>query len=57
MDEDEKAEERKAEVDKKKKEMRDSRLKGMSGEEQRKFLEREREKGNRKQERKMSRKA
>jgi len=37
--------------------MRDSRLKGMSGEEQRKFLEREREKGNRKQERKMSRKA
>lgn len=57
VDEDEKAEERKAEVDKKKKEMRDSRLKGMSGEEQRKFLEREREKGNRKQERKMSRKA
>ena len=57
VDEEEKADERKAEVDKKKKELRDSRLKGMSAEDQRKFLDREREKGTRKQERKMSRKA
>lgn len=56
-DEGEKAEERKLDSDRRKKELRDSRLKGMSAEEQRKFLEREREKGNKKQEKKMSRKA
>lgn len=53
----EKAEERKLESDKRKKEIRDTRLKGMSADEQRKFLEREREKGNKRQEKKMSRKA
>ncbi|KAL8655451.1 MAG: hypothetical protein Q9226_003044 [Calogaya cf. arnoldii] len=56
-DEDEKAEERRLEAEKKKKEIRDTRLKGLSAEEQRKFLEREREKGQKKQEKKMSRKA
>ncbi|KAL8767397.1 MAG: hypothetical protein Q9209_006087 [Squamulea sp. 1 TL-2023] len=53
----EKAEERRLEAEKKKKEIRDTRLKGLSAEEQRKFLEREREKGQKKQEKKMSRKA
>ncbi|KAI4137934.1 MAG: hypothetical protein LQ341_004902 [Variospora aurantia] len=53
----EKAEERRLEAEKKKKEMRDTRLKGLSAEEQRKFLEREREKGQKKQEKRMSRKA
>ncbi len=48
---------RRLDSEKKKKEMRDNRLKGMSAEEQRKFLEREREKGQKKQEKKMSRKA
>ena len=56
-DETEKAEERRVESEKKKKEMRDNRVKGLSAEEQRKFLEREREKGQKKQEKKMSRKA
>ncbi|KAL8910290.1 MAG: hypothetical protein Q9171_004413 [Xanthocarpia ochracea] len=56
-DDDEKAEERRLEAEKKKKEIRDTRLKGLSAEEQRKFLEREREKGQKKQEKKMSRKA
>ncbi|KAI4103632.1 MAG: hypothetical protein LQ339_004161 [Xanthoria mediterranea] len=56
-DEGEKAEERRLEAEKKKKEIRDTRLKGLSAEEQRKFLEREREKGQKKQEKKMSRKA
>ena len=56
-DETEKAEERRLESEKKKKEMRDNRVKGLSAEEQRKFLEREREKGQKKQEKKMSRKA
>ena len=56
-DEGEKAEERRPEAEKKKKEIRDTRLKGLSAEEQRKFLEREREKGQKKQEKKMSRKA
>lgn len=56
-DEGEKAEERRLEAEKKKKEMRDTRLKGLSAEEQRKFLEKEREKGQKKQEKKMSRKA
>lgn len=53
----EKAEERRLEGEKRKKETRDARLKGMSADEQRKFLEKEREKGTRKQEKKMSRKA
>ncbi|KAL9025511.1 MAG: hypothetical protein Q9196_005677 [Gyalolechia fulgens] len=53
----EKAEERRLEAEKKKKGMRDTRLKGLSAEEQRKFLEKEREKGQKKQEKKMSRKA
>lgn len=57
MGEGEKAEERRLEGEKRKKETRDARLKGMSAEEQRKFLEKEREKGTRKQEKKMSRKA
>jgi len=57
VDEDEKAEERKLEGDRKKKDIRDSRLKGMSAEEQRKFLEKEREKENRKTNKKMSKKA
>ncbi|KAL8735124.1 MAG: hypothetical protein Q9166_001000 [cf. Caloplaca sp. 2 TL-2023] len=56
-DEGEKAEERRLEAEKKKKGIRDTRLKGLSAEEQRKFLEREREKGQKKQEKKMSRKA
>ena len=54
--EDEKAEERKLEGDKKKKEMRDGKLKGMSAEEQRKFLEKERERTGKRQEKKMSKK-
>ncbi|KAI4204982.1 MAG: hypothetical protein LQ350_000834 [Teloschistes chrysophthalmus] len=56
-DEGEKAEERRLEAEKKKKEIRDTRLKGLSAEEQRKFLEKEREKGQKKQEKRMSRKA
>lgn len=56
-DEGEKAEERRLESEKKKKEIRDNRVKSMKPEEQRKFLEREREKGQKKQEKKMSRKA
>ncbi|KAL8687591.1 MAG: hypothetical protein Q9218_006279, partial [Villophora microphyllina] len=56
-DEGEKAGERRLEAEKKKKEMRDTRLKGLSAEEQRKFLEKEREKGQKKQEKRMSRKA
>ena len=55
--EDEKAEERRLEGEKKKREMREQRLKGMSGDEQRKFLEKEREKSGKKQEKKMSKKA
>ena len=57
VDEGERAEERKLEGDRRKKEARGARLKGMSADEQRKFLEREREKGNKKQEKKLSRKA
>lgn len=44
IDEDERAEERKAKQDKRKKEEREQALKGMSSEEQKKFLEKEREK-------------
>ena len=47
-EEEEKAEERRAELDKRKKAEREARLKGMGAEEQRKFLEREREKEGRK---------
>ena len=53
----EKAEERRAESEKKKKEMRDQKMRGMSAEEQRKFLEKERERSGKKNEKKMSRKA
>ncbi|KAL8695669.1 MAG: hypothetical protein Q9201_007990, partial [Fulgogasparrea decipioides] len=56
-DEGGKAGERRLEAEKKKKEMRDTRLKGLSAEEQRKFLDKEREKGQKRQEKKMSRKA
>ncbi|KAL8723174.1 MAG: hypothetical protein Q9181_007339, partial [Wetmoreana brouardii] len=56
-DEGEKAEERRLEAEKMKKQQRDTRLKGLSAEEQRKFLEKEREKGQKRQEKKMSRKA
>jgi len=48
VDEGEKAEERKLEQDKKKKEERERKLKGLGAEEQRKFLEKEREKEQRK---------
>ena len=54
--EEEKAEDRRLEAEKKKREIRDSRLKGMGAEEQRKFLEKEREKTGKKQEKRMSRK-
>lgn len=57
VSDDEKAEERRLDGEKKKKEMRDNRLNGMSAEEQKKFLEKEREKNTKKQEKKMSRKA
>jgi len=53
---DEKADERRLESEKKKKEMRDNRLKGMSADEQRKFLEDERKRGTKRQEKKMSKK-
>ena len=53
----EKADERKIEEEKRKKEMRDNKLKGMSAEEQRKFLDKEREKGHRKQQKRVSQRA
>ena len=56
-DEDEKAEERRTESERKKKELRDNKLKGMSAEDQRKFLEKERERSGKKAEKKMMRKA
>lgn len=49
-------EERMKQLDKMKKEERDRKMKGMSAEEQRKYLEREAEKSRKKQEKKMSRK-
>ncbi|KAH0559417.1 hypothetical protein GP486_004064 [Trichoglossum hirsutum] len=55
MDEDEKAEERNTKKDKEKKEKRDSMLRTMSADEQRKFLEKEREKDYRKSQKKMTR--
>lgn len=48
VDDEEKAEERKLAQDKAKKDLRDKKLKGLSADEQRKFLEKEREKQNRK---------
>ena len=54
VDTEEKAEERRLEEGKKKKEERERKLKGLSAEEQRKFLERERERGNRKMGKKMT---
>ncbi|KAF2803277.1 DUF1682-domain-containing protein [Mytilinidion resinicola] len=52
VDEQEKAEERKLEADKAKKEKRENLLKGMSADEQRKFLEKEREKDMRRSQKK-----
>ena len=57
IDEEEKAEDRKKEADKAKKEIRDNRLKNLSAEEQRKFLEKERDRNNKKQEKRMTKKA
>ena len=57
VDEDEKAEERKLKADKEKKEKRDALLKGMSAEEQRKYLEKEREKDTRKAQKKRTMRA
>lgn len=57
LSDEEKAEERRLEGEKKKKEMRDNKLKGMSAEDQRDFLEKERKRSGKKQEKKMSRKA
>ena len=56
-DEEEKAEDRRLESEKKKKEIRDGKLKGMSADEQRKFLEKERLKEGKRGEKKMMRKA
>lgn len=53
----EKADERKVDEEKRKKELRDNKLKGMSADEQRKYLDKEREKGQRKQQKRMSVKA
>ncbi|MCJ1355346.1 MAG: hypothetical protein MMC33_005337 [Icmadophila ericetorum] len=57
LDTEEKAEDRRLEDAKRKKTERDSKLKGMSAEEQRKFLEKEREKDQRKMGKKMTKKA
>ena len=57
VDDDEKAEERRLEDIKKKKELRDGRLKGMSAEDQRKFLDKERERDNKRTSKKMQKKA
>lgn len=56
QDEEEKAEERKLEGDKKKKEQRDAKLKAMGPEQQKKFLEAERKHGNKRNEKKMTKK-
>ena len=50
----ERAEERKAVADRGKREKRDALLKGMSADEQRKFLDKERERGQRKSQKKMT---
>ncbi|KAL9104597.1 MAG: hypothetical protein Q9163_000462 [Psora crenata] len=51
------AEKKKKESEKKKKEIRDNKMRGMSADEQRKFLDREREREGKRNEKKMSRKA
>jgi Protein of unknown function (DUF1682) len=56
-DDEEKAEERKLEADRKKKAERDAKLKGLSAEEQRKFLDKEREKEQRKSNKKSTKRA
>ena len=56
VDDDEKAEERRTEDVKRKKAEREVRLNGMSGEEQKKFLEKERERDQRKMGKKMTKK-
>ena len=53
----EQAGERLKESEKKKKELRDNRMRGMSAEEQRKFLDKEREREGKKNEKRMSKKA
>ena len=55
-DEDEKAEERSAKRDKEKKEKRDAKLNGLSADEQRKFLDKEREKEMKKSQKRMTQK-
>ena len=57
LDDEEKAEARKTSADKKKKEERDKLLKGMNADQQRKFLEKEREKERRKGEKRRTMKA
>lgn len=52
VDEDEKAEERKTQGDKAKKEKRDALLSGMSADQQRKYLDKEREKESRRSQKK-----
>ena len=56
LSDEEKAEERRLEGEKRKKELRDGRLKGMSAEDQRDFLDKERRRSGKKQEKKMSKK-
>ncbi|MCJ1313309.1 hypothetical protein MMC25_006986 [Agyrium rufum] len=57
IDDDEKAEERRTEEAKRKKEEREGKLKGMSAEEQRKFLEKEREREQKKNSKRMTKRA
>jgi Skp family chaperone for outer membrane proteins len=57
LDEDEKAEDRKLKADKEKKEKRDAALRGLSAEEQRKYLEKERERDQRRKEKRKTVKA
>ena len=57
VDDDEKAEERRVKGDKEKKEKRDATLKGMNADEQRKYLEKEREKDARRSQKKRTVKA
>jgi hypothetical protein len=57
VDDDEKAEERRGKADKERKEKRDKMLNGMSAEEQRKFLEKERATEMRRSQKKVSTKA
>ena len=54
MDEEEKAEERKLEGDRKKKVEREAKLKGLSAAEQNRYLEKERERERKKSEKKMA---